>query len=762
VVQILRAAHATNRFNMLDSSIRLCGKFKFDVYNRDGSLDYSAEQGNFITPSGLSYINDYAIADCFRYLSVGTGSGQNTVLSGGTTGLHFPLTGSGYSYVGGNQVTSCGNRRGNQYFSGGCGIELLSSGLSLIRSWRIRSNGYFSEDKTLREYMLSPGIPTVPAYSFGLTGLCHCNESAYISTGETGATVGGIESFDFYQRYPNICSATKAFSRVLKNVSILQNQYLVVKYSLLVTLNTGVKTFYFENHRDNVYDGINNESIFNWSGTSGRYSLIHYGLKAINSGDVLSRNIPQINNEYQFRLGESYIPINGIPLEPSCPIINRMAYISSDNTSAIVNETGGIFMNTGLYLPFNPNGKSFPSGVIYFSSQSIKNLSQSLTFLRRTGTSFPSPDNFTKTTTNFYEPYPRDSRFGSLNVVNSGCSDKFVFTTGRNRWKVLAYQFAEPALPSKFPVRAFVMGYKYDKNQPTVPALDMIFSPKNLSGNFYQDIILDIKQNSALANIYFPTGLNQNFVPAQASQFDSRIVNHNSGYRYVVYGPNPSQSILIPENTGVADLGYFVTTKHFDYFINPLFGNQNDIATYFADYTNVSSVQLTGYMVSKSQAQVSGVIWTGLNPIPSEAIPITPSYISQTIAVKSGFLETFTYSGRISLSSLFIASGALNPDEYRVIFTGFYLGEPIYVTRTALYDSAIAGGDRFYNLEARSSFSGISELGYSGFRYSIPSGMIIKNPTYSGGYSYMDENNILLMQFALNWSAPCPSGVIGC
>lgn len=758
---------------MIHGDIKVYGKFKFDVYNKNDSLDYSTEYvSNFITPTGLSYISHFAFSDCFRYISIGTGTAPNSILNFGTTGLEKPILSSGYSYVGGNPISTCVNRRGNQYSSNGCGTEVTSSGVLLSRSWRIPVSNYFLQDYDINECMVSPGAPKVRAYLFGATGLCHCNEQGYVSPSETGITIGGIESFDFYQRYPNICEADKAFARVIQNIPIKESQYLVIKYSLLINPDTGINTFGFKDHRDNPYIGHDNEGRDNWIGSSGIYNLVHYGIKLINNGSVSSTSTPQINSHYQFRVGESYIPVMGSALEPSCPIINRYGAISCDNVIAVANDEAGTLIDTGLYFPYNPQGRSFPSGLLRFTPEFAKNPQTSYSnyynFRQNSGFNWPHPNSVNVNITSFRNVFPQDIYFGELSNIKDGVSERNIELTGRVRRKILNYQFAEPALPYPFPVRAFVMSYIHSGNDTAYPELDMLFYPKNSSGMFYKEPEIGIRLSSADSNITFPTGFNTHFNPPEISQFNDIVTDHSipANYRYIFYGEG-EETVFNPLVTGVADAGYVLTTRPLNYFINPYYGNQDDISSYFIITDDFSLIKLTGYIVEAEQftPQISGTTWTGSEAIPSDATSVVFSLVNQSIGIKSGELNSYVYDDIVSLASVSVIGGINLPfKDYRVFFTGHYLGQPIYIVRTALYDSQLQGsfGERLYNLETSSNFSGRANLSIGIPGYTTPTGMAMNRPTFSGGYSYMDENNILLMQFALQWSSPCSSGVVGC
>src|SRR3990167_7641254 len=105
---------------IVKSNLGVNGKFKFDVYSKEGNLKYFTESDNFITNTGLSYVSEFALADCWRYLSIGSGNAGNSATGNniGTTGLSIPL-GTGLSYLGGNTNMGYCLEKNNRYISKG-------------------------------------------------------------------------------------------------------------------------------------------------------------------------------------------------------------------------------------------------------------------------------------------------------------------------------------------------------------------------------------------------------------------------------------------------------------------------------------------------------------------------------------------------------------------------------------------------------------------------------------------------------------------
>jgi hypothetical protein len=485
---------------MINEYISLQGQFKFDVYHKDGTLDYTTDYiNNFITPTGLSYPDSFGFADCFRYVSLGSGTGANFVTGIGTTGLSIPIRQSGIEYVGGNGLSSCSNAIKNNYISNACGYRTTNSGITLFRAWRIPDgSSYFTTPFNFSEYILSPGRPRVFAYvntSTGVvnTGLCNCNQAGNLSSGLTGATVNGLESLDFANAYPKICDAEKAFTRILKNVSVSGDQYLIVNYSLLVSFDSGVKFFNSTPTRISPLG-----SPYNWLSVSGISSIVHPGIKLINDGNVSSVSaITQIDSSYQFRAGESFIPPLGIPLEPSCSRTNRFGYISDDCLQFLVNDVSGGAMPTGSYKPYNTGSfRQFPSGTMAFHLNWVTETSNSASSLGGTiptylvrprsegnGTSavYPDPNIYTQATNAAGAGFSNFSPT-TLFTVNNGISDAFDTSlpfTGRQRAKILSYQFLDPSITTGLPVRALVMGYRPVGVSSYWPNVDTLFAPYN-------------------------------------------------------------------------------------------------------------------------------------------------------------------------------------------------------------------------------------------------------------------------------------------
>ena len=146
---------------ILKSNMNLQGFYSIDTYGKDGVLKHSTSpEKNFITNTGLSYIGQFAIADCFRYLSLGTSNTKNYVSEtdskyGGTFELSSPSD-IAYRYIGGRTSDIDLSHSASQYYDASF-IE-TTSGVRLNRSWRVPvGTDVFSADTTFEEVALSPG-----------------------------------------------------------------------------------------------------------------------------------------------------------------------------------------------------------------------------------------------------------------------------------------------------------------------------------------------------------------------------------------------------------------------------------------------------------------------------------------------------------------------------------------------------------------------------------------------------------------------------
>lgn len=395
----------------MSAGLKLQGQFKFDLYDISGNLlETSNYINNFITQSGLIYPLHFAFADCFRFLSVGSGDIANSIIPASeTTGLEIPVP--ELSYIGGRNDFY--NKDSTNYaLFPSCGYRFPSGNVvELYRGWTLPNNsggeeGAFKTNGTFKEFMVTPGRPYVkainpdPPYNTGM--LCSCYDEAFGFYGKDCSTVA--EYYNLINSRPNsnrlkICDATKAFARVLHTQDYVSGSILNVTYKLTISINTGLRL-------QEMYDTSSTTSNF-----YGKWNLVQGvtqpGIKLINDGLIVNK-IPRTPNSsirlqhYNYTLssrsydfsneyGESFIPAHGIPLEPSVhyfseanentsnSIHNIIHYFSQDNTQFLFSASGGAFNNTGEFAPWNFyfSDKVYRSGdLAYFENYTYKYINQ--------------------------------------------------------------------------------------------------------------------------------------------------------------------------------------------------------------------------------------------------------------------------------------------------------------------------------------------------------------------------------------------------
>lgn len=393
--------------NMFRQHLSLNGRYKFEIFDKSGNLKDTVYVNNFITATGLDYPKTIPFADCFRYISFGLGTTANSnTTSGaliGTTGL--AQIHSTYKYIGGSE---------DEYDIRGCGYRETSSGVSLARAWRIPvgDSNFFTSDITFREMMVTPGKP----YDVGPI----CDELDDLNT-----------------RYPSICKYDKAFSRIVSDLSVETDNYLIATYELNIGINTGVNIFALGITRQTT---IGNPQ--NWNGNfSGVFSLVHHGLNLIRGADTTSLPGDVDANWTYDHYGDSFNGPLGSPLEPSCANGNYRLYASTDKSQFLVNEVTGGGMDTTQYLPYTSTGRRFPSGVLGYHTQPCNETNMGAKINDGTaywfinvrqggGEIFPSPSDFrVPTTAPISVFYAYDDTFSSPFVS--------VSQAGRVRYKKL-------------------------------------------------------------------------------------------------------------------------------------------------------------------------------------------------------------------------------------------------------------------------------------------------------------------------------------
>lgn len=271
-------------------NINLEGAFKADLYS-GGQFQYTTEWfSNFITHSGLSYPKTYAFADCFRYLSLGYGTAENsgqkmTPRTPGTTGLNLPL--APYSTSIGQQSATYIGWQG--YETSSCGTTFTKDGLSYFRAWMVPTGTDAvcteSAGLTIQEFMVSPSSGEDP------NGRC-------------------------------------AFSRVRKSLTIKNGWSAIVTYQLKIKiLNSGsgisilTGNSFDVSNADTTNDGA---LVSGWKQLSGYYRQVYPGLTCVAKD------------------GASYVSSYGAIMEPSLiDLSNSVFYLSPDNSAFAVNKSGG-------------------------------------------------------------------------------------------------------------------------------------------------------------------------------------------------------------------------------------------------------------------------------------------------------------------------------------------------------------------------------------------------------------------------------------
>lgn len=500
--------------SLVNHQVKLLGSYSYKIFDSGHNLKKEVKDvRNFITNSGLSAVSNYNLADCFRFCSLGSGTTQNSIIAGGTTGLSEPL--SAYSYIGSrsnyNDVTT------SAYATNGVGFIENQSGVSLVRAWTIPTGGnFFNSSYTFNEIMVSPGRP------LNSSNLCGSQAGA-----QPTATDASIIADYYDENGPSICSAPYAFSRIITPISVNANDYLVLSYRLDVIYQTGVQQFVI-NIDKTVLPPTSAST--NWSGLiTGYYSLINPAINYINDGTSASSASPRVQKStlygnYQFSLeyGESFTPLFGCGLEPSLrplstvlPQTNLSGYLSTDNQQFLVNNfSGGAMTNPADWQPFNPNGFPPSSGLLTFIPNSSTQAGTQFTNIRTNlgQAVFPLTTNFTQVGTN-----PGDlTQLGNLEITKNPLANSPYIPSGRSRTCTFSNTF--PGLLAanndwtNLPVRSLVLAYTDGNYTTSYPFFDLIFAGidgKGLAatGNFGGNP-LAIQQSATNDYFYLEDGAN--------------------------------------------------------------------------------------------------------------------------------------------------------------------------------------------------------------------------------------------------------------
>ena len=499
---------------MAGANLKLHGQFKFDLYSKNGEKISSSEYvDNFITNSGVMYPYHFAFADCFRFLSIGEGTAQNSIAAPATTGLDIAI--SEFSYIGGRSAWA-GGKESSYYtipgnFGAGCGFSNNPSGVSLFRQWSLPDNvgGGFATERTFQEFMVSPGRP----YVVGATGkYCACNESA---EGLTGLDCSSTSEYYRWlsDKYKTVnrktrlktCDATAAFSRILQPITAPADSILLITYKLDLTFDTGVKFTSLSHDRADSDPNWNHE-------LNSLSSITQPGVMLINDGTVYASTSPagnrlqhfdyslerlySFNNEY----GESFVPPMGAPLEPSNFYLNAgianqniVSYFSTDNLQFLVNKNGGALddisnlaypISSGV-MPFrNENLESVVSGGGYWSARPASyNIRKNTIIAPDTGNIASS---FEETPTGYRATLTSLPVFNFPSIVpDTGIRDAKVTYT---------YNFGGYSSSIPLPIKSMVLAYKdlsfgagNGDTTNFIPFFDILFSGQ--SGNS-QDIFI--------------------------------------------------------------------------------------------------------------------------------------------------------------------------------------------------------------------------------------------------------------------------------
>ena len=454
---------------MVSKNIAIRGRFTFNLYHSGLNVPYSSQYvDNFITSTGLSYPASFAFADCFRFISIGSGTAANSITSNGglgTTGLQFPI--SKYSYIG-----SRNSENVSQYEPETCGFREQNDKVILSRGWRLPTGElYFEKDYNLEEFMVSPGRP----YVVGIDGSKACSSSTFTNYGVAG--LDGATASKVYSS-PTLCDATAAFARVLKSLSIKKDDFLVATYDLSLVFNTGIQDISLT-----VDNGTSTNP--NWDGTiNAKANIVHHGINLISDAEhpsYIFAEQPSPDFYYPYEYGESFVPLWGNPLEPSMVDSKFVAYLSTDNIQFLANRISGgrslvnniedIGTMAWRRTPTQDALPTFPSQFLNIRQDGSKDV-------------YPNKTNYTGAnvsaeTLPFDVSFIKNSRFQHTPMVYSP-------RDSRSRTGIYSAQFwirtpQEIAFLNK-PVRSLVIGY-YNSLYPDMvyPFYDLLFADRTNS-----------------------------------------------------------------------------------------------------------------------------------------------------------------------------------------------------------------------------------------------------------------------------------------
>lgn len=346
--------------------------------------------------------------------------------------------------------------------------------------------------------------------------LCHCLD---IETDIEGNQRNGLDyssSSIYYSGEAGVspCNATGAFVRIVKDIPVTKDNFLVFNYTLFIDIETGRVDFAFD-----MKAGRNSRTTkdSNWfiHSVSGSHNLIHNGLKLISPGTVttytpfgaMTQDGVYWDADRDF--GESFMTSWGAPLEPST-LFNRLsAYLTSDNLQFFANSKDG--GQSGAGIP----GFSGQSGLMLWRSTPYKEVitgggfdtrlynirqSNSVDAGGQRAWPFPttdSPNGFgyvDETTTP--EQDPPSLGGGGFNYTPQHLTTTFQTSvqhwdgttntpSSRTREVLRSFQFAGPSVTNGFigvPIRGIVLSYT-DPNYTNYhfPYLDCLFVDSGVS-----------------------------------------------------------------------------------------------------------------------------------------------------------------------------------------------------------------------------------------------------------------------------------------
>lgn len=321
----------------------------------------------------------------------------------------------------------------------------------------------------------------------------------------------------------DICEATGAFVRIVKDILLSKDNYMIFNYTLFINVNTGRYDFTFDMASSSRNTrGANRDN--NWwvHPTSGRHNLIHHGVKVINHGDPTTfapwgamNQIPSYDTSTASDFGESLVPSWGSPLEPSTPEENLNAYVTTDNLQFIANaNVGGAFdssvvpgfTQSGLMLwQKTPQSTTIANGQFLSQQYNIRlpNCYPCDADTPGAGSRvWPLPSDYTTETTTPETDFNYTPLYFFPRTVTAVAFDPFADPSVRNRSVKRNFQFvADNAAADSFvynPLRGIVLSYIPSSpggDINNIPYLDCLFVG---TGHDKHTVIIPVKDSPSL------------------------------------------------------------------------------------------------------------------------------------------------------------------------------------------------------------------------------------------------------------------------